>query len=110
MSVGAWLILLAVLVYLAGQPIKVVNIGRGVLVGCAVIVSLIILAGCERPTVLECKVGSITGTFQTTNHILARPYSGLVKMWRGDRVFYWPVEDVRGCHEPEVLTNDNENT
>ena len=94
-DVGWFLVSLAALIYILSSPV-----GRwlvGVVLFAIAFVILVALSGCSVPVELECEVERV-GKFTTTDVELRRDHD-LVKMRRGDRVFYWERDRIVVCRE-----------
>lgn len=66
-----------------------------------------LLAGCmDDGATLECQIGHVAGKFTTTQGEMRkagnqRGTNPMVTMYRGERVFMWPLDRVVGCEEEE---------
>ena len=75
-------------------------------VGFVLLLSAMSVACVPEGATLECQISHVAGKFTTTQKEMRwagnqRGRDPMVTMYRGERVFMWPLDRVVGCEEIE---------
>lgn len=93
---AAALVVLVVLVWAMFQPISAGRIGRGVLVGVAVLMSLIVLGACQPARQWECNFSRQAAKYVVAESDLNKN-GVLIQARRDGRVFAFKRSDLVAC-------------